>query len=591
MVEKFVQKSYHFFDDNEEMEADEDDDPDDIAEIFKIEGNLFDYETPLCKAFNDFNYLLKIDTDLFTFDIQGIKTYEEYELNNNMTGDLEEPCSDIDGFYNGRELPGMVRVRCMTYFQDHKWYNELADGKLTVEALMHKAKVEESWGDATPDVIKLCAWLKSSFEIFHELDHDVLVKLEECWWKVNAHEITPFTRWENYGQGPYTNIKTEKTYDPYLDINRIFGRNYGANNVGDTQDCQECKEEHKKYTESFKPAHDPSICQVRRFEMIKYSFDADDEIQYGVSLGLGYSVLTTCTDLAVKKSTIWYTLKKTCVELVRAILTPRQHIFAQELKLENHPEQHIRGLSYKTLVFEKEDSNSETASSKLVKECSLNSETKDVHAIKYKMSKAKERCMAYFRSLHSHLQVLSKDDLKGTRIEYGFKRAFMSLFGQDVDTFTSTMLLNVDQLQKQLDKDEFQEDGSMAAFWVTRGSTLSEILNRPTPGKQTPKSTMHTGKALYADLVDTESIRTDSTVQDDSSRSGNDTDADDADIRPIYDESPTGLGQHSQILNETSNKTKIEKEIDALETMNIELEHSVATLRKENKTLKQHYKD
>ncbi|GJU80218.1 hypothetical protein Tco_1282583 [Tanacetum coccineum] len=115
---------------------------------------------------------------------------------------------------------------------------------------------------------------------------------------------------------------------------------------------------------------------------------------------------------------------------------------------------------------EKEDSNSETASSKSAKECSLNSETQDVHAIKYKMSKAKERCMAYFRSLHSHLQVLSKGDLKGTRIEHRFKRAFMSLFGQDADTFTSTMLLNVDQLQKQLDKDEFQEDGSMAAFWV-----------------------------------------------------------------------------------------------------------------------------
>ncbi|GJW08981.1 hypothetical protein Tco_1571404 [Tanacetum coccineum] len=28
------------------------------------------------------------------------------------------------------------------------------------------------------------------------------------------------------------------------------------------------------------------------------------------------------------------------------------------------------------------------------------------------------------------------------------------------------MLLNVDRLQKQLDKDEFQEDGSMTAFWV-----------------------------------------------------------------------------------------------------------------------------
>ncbi|GJR89846.1 hypothetical protein Tco_0213857 [Tanacetum coccineum] len=55
---------------------------------------------------------------------------------------------------------------------------------------------------------------------------------------------------------------------------------------------------------------------------------------------------------------------------------------------------------------------------------------------------------------------------------------------------------------------------------------------------QTQESKIDTGKALDADLVDTESIRTDSTVQDDSSRSGNDTDADDADIRPIYDEEP-----------------------------------------------------
>ncbi|GJX10763.1 hypothetical protein Tco_0200622 [Tanacetum coccineum] len=124
---------------------------------------------------------------------------------------------------------------------------------------------------------------------------------------------------------------------------------------------------------------------------------------------------------------------------------------------------------------EKEDSNSKTASSKSEKESGLNSGTKDVHAIKYKMSKAKERCMTYFQSLHSHLQVLSKEDLKGTRIEHGFKRAFMSLYGQDVDTFTSTMLLNVDQLQKQLDKDEFQEDGSMATFWVVNNQSQKFI--------------------------------------------------------------------------------------------------------------------
>ncbi|GKA77671.1 hypothetical protein Tco_0784208 [Tanacetum coccineum] len=206
--------------------------------------------------------------------------------------------------------------------------------------------------------------------------------------------------------------------------------------------------------------------------------------------------------------------------------------------------------------------------------------------------KQKKRCMAYFRSLHSHLQVLLKDDLKGTRIEHGFKRAFMSLFGQDVDTFTRTMLLNVDRLQKQLDKDEFQEDGSMTAFWVVNnqfqnfidskftldydsqmtdtrfvqytgievqhfrdtllqhlGNVKKSVAERTRHLRQyerrvnkrqmqTQESKIDTGKALDADLVDTESIRTDSTVQDDNNRSGNDTDADDADIRPIYDEEP-----------------------------------------------------
>ncbi|GJS34182.1 hypothetical protein Tco_0532564 [Tanacetum coccineum] len=46
-------------------------------------------------------------------------------------------------------------------------------------------------------------------------------------------------------------------------------------------------------------------------------------------------------------------------------------------------------------------------------------------------------------------------------------------------------------------------------------------------------------------------------------------------------------GQHGQILNETSNKTKIDREIKVLETINIELEHSVAKLlaENENKTL------
>ncbi|GJS28228.1 hypothetical protein Tco_0488848 [Tanacetum coccineum] len=54
----------------------------------------------------------------------------------------------------------------------------------------------------------------------------------------------------------------------------------------------------------------------------------------------------------------------------------------------------------------------------------------------------------------------------------------------------------------------------------------------------TQKSKVDTGKALDADLVVTKSSGTESEVQDESSRSGNDTDTDDADIRSIYDKEP-----------------------------------------------------
>nr|GEV92705.1 Gag-Pol polyprotein [Tanacetum cinerariifolium] len=290
----------------------------------------------------------------------------------------------------------------------------------------------------------------------------------------------------------------------------------------------------------------------------------------------------------------------------------------------------------------------------------------------------------------------------------------MSLFVQDADTFTSTMLLNVDHLQKQLDKAEFQEDGSMTAFlevynqfqkFIDSHVTLDydsqmtekyfveytgieydrRVNNRL---MSTQESTIDMGKAVHADLVVTESNGTESTVQVDNGRSGNDTDADDAVIKPIYNEEPMAKvyltadcnifaigqqhtekpkiindgrvdqyheqrqvkthmfdssldsqtndyskqslasknsllkqtvarfqkdfskmeahcialelksqnqalksGQHGQVLNDESNKAKIKKEIDVLETMNIELAYKSANFRKENETLKKHYKD
>ncbi|GJY75687.1 hypothetical protein Tco_0480803 [Tanacetum coccineum] len=210
--------------------------------------------------------------------------------------------------------------------------------------------------------------------------------------------------------------------------------------------------------------------------------------------------------------------------------------------------------------------------------------------------KSKESCMVSFQRLHSHLKRLSNNDLKGSRTENGFGRAFATLFGQDFETFTGTMFLNMDQLQKQLDNNEFQEIGSMASFKVletqfqmfikskiylndeyivmTRNYFLqytqldipefretlvqfmeyvkksideralhkmeydSRVNERQIQTTEEKIDTSNALDALDASSVIIESNGTESQEQDTSSRSGNDAHVDDADIRPIYDEEP-----------------------------------------------------
>ncbi|GJU04277.1 hypothetical protein Tco_1114615 [Tanacetum coccineum] len=179
------------------------------------------------------------------------------------------------------------------------------------------------------------------------------------------------------------------------------------------------------------------------------------------------------------------------------------------------------------LCSEKEDSNSETASNKSAKECSLNSEPQDVHAIKYKMSKAKERCMAYFRSLHSHLQVLLKE-IK--------RHAHTNMDHTGIHVNLAFWVVN-NQFQKFIDsKFTLDYDSQMTDTYFVEYTGIEVQHFRDT-------LLQHLGnvkKSVAERHVIKDSMKkgTDSTVQDDSSRSGNDTDADDADIRPIYDEEP-----------------------------------------------------
>ncbi|GJY15928.1 hypothetical protein Tco_0386350 [Tanacetum coccineum] len=71
---------------------------------------------------------------------------------------------------------------------------------------------------------------------------------------------------------------------------------------------------------------------------------------------------------------------------------------------------------------------------------------------------------------------------------------------------------------------------------------------------QTTEEKFDTSKALDASLVDIESSRAESEKHDTSSSSGNDADADDADIKPVYNEEP--MAEHYKELYDSIKLTR-----------------------------------
>nr|GEU39447.1 putative reverse transcriptase domain-containing protein [Tanacetum cinerariifolium] len=242
---------------------------------------------------------------------------------------------------------------------------------------------------------------------------------------------------------------------------------------------------------------------------------------------------------------------------------------------------------------------------------SLNSnfQERELHQLQQMQDKAKESCMVSFRLLHLHLKALSNNDLKGTCIEGGFKRAFATLFDQDFQSFTGSMFLNLDQLENQLDKEEYQEIGSFDAFRVLmtqfqtfinfryyfdndealmirkyfiaytkidvllfhatliqhmkslRESILKRAKHKQEKDRrvnnrmmQSKKRKDNSSKAFDVGLVVTEINETESERNVLSSRSENDTHTGDADINSVNDKQPMAevqvFAEHNTLANE-----------------------------------------
>ncbi|GJR75421.1 retrovirus-related pol polyprotein from transposon TNT 1-94 [Tanacetum coccineum] len=208
-------------DETSDLEETNHDDEQEIGEIFRIETNLFDYKTPMCGKFKEFNYLLKIDPDLLTKDIEGFKTYKEYkddwiyEWNRDVpwvdekpwidTGVWTEPtlvkhyckpfnyktgCSEWptcswnnDGYCNGGNLLGAYIVGNSLHYQDYEWIKKLLD-------------------DLRVTAVKVCVT-------------DAKLKLQKLYGKLLSSEWnTHAVMWRNKAE-----LQTISMYDLYKNLN------------------------------------------------------------------------------------------------------------------------------------------------------------------------------------------------------------------------------------------------------------------------------------------------------------------------------------------------------------------------------------
>ncbi|GJS81225.1 hypothetical protein Tco_0747766 [Tanacetum coccineum] len=237
-------------DETSDLEETDHNDEQEIGEIFRIETNLFDFETPLFEKFQEFNYLLKIDPDVLTNDIKGFKTYDEYkddwiyEWNKNLPWVHEKPWTDTgvwtepapvvhcckpfnykngysewptcswkeDGYCNGGNLSGAYIVGNMLHYQDLEWYEALKDSELKEKALRNKAIMEGMIDDN------------------------------------DESSNNGWRRWDGYEIADHD--QEEKEYE---------------NEHEDEERCELFDD------------HELPFCTIRRFKMIKYSFEQDEE--------------------------------------------------------------------------------------------------------------------------------------------------------------------------------------------------------------------------------------------------------------------------------------------------------------------------
>ncbi|GJX52535.1 hypothetical protein Tco_0280904 [Tanacetum coccineum] len=198
-----------------------------IAQIFRIDTNFFDFNTPQCQAFKEL--------------MRNIK------MIGSMSGTKE------DGYCNTGDLPGFIREGSFIHCEYYEWYNTIEDSELKEEALINKRILEES--------MKM---MEESSE--DKWDHD---------W--------PVDEWKDYEHTTY--IKTDVSSNQNTYNNEISKEKIKEKEDAKLLGIFYVKPPHASEGRKPKPTSlggascvKPPTCKTEKFEVVKYSFETAEDI-------------------------------------------------------------------------------------------------------------------------------------------------------------------------------------------------------------------------------------------------------------------------------------------------------------------------
>nr|GFA45280.1 hypothetical protein [Tanacetum cinerariifolium] len=107
-----------------------------IAGIFRIETDIFNFETPLCKAYEEHKnaWIYEWKNDIPWVDNMSWWDYVPWM----------EPSDDVEHVCTPGDFSRVTRIEDEIYFESYEWYENLEDSELKDEALNCKGMLEES---------------------------------------------------------------------------------------------------------------------------------------------------------------------------------------------------------------------------------------------------------------------------------------------------------------------------------------------------------------------------------------------------------------------------------------------------------------